>query len=67
MHLTSTIIQFKKLENIFIGNTKGKSLSATVMKIYDDFNIAKDKFMEISYDIMDISERRFEDDFYNFR
>lgn len=67
MHLTRTIIQFKKLENIFIGNTKGKSLSATVMKIYDDFNMAKEKFMEINYDIMDISERRFEDDFYNFR
>lgn len=67
MHLTRTIIQFKKLENIFIGNTKGKSLSATISKIYDDFNVAKDKFMEIDYDIMDISERRFEDDFYNFR
>jgi dynein heavy chain len=67
MHLTSTIMQFDKLDNIFIGNTKGKSLSATVMKIYDDFNAAKEKFMEINYDIMDISKNKFEDDFYNFR
>jgi len=31
MHLTSTIMQFKKLEKIDIGNTKGKTLSATVL------------------------------------
>jgi dynein heavy chain len=54
MHLTQTIIQFKKLENINIGNTKGKSLSQTIMQIYDDFNEAKDKFMLLEYDIMDI-------------
>lgn len=60
-------MQFKKLENINIGNTKGKSLSMTIMKIYDDFNEAKEKFMLLDYDIMDIQERMFDDDFYNFR
>ena len=67
MHLTSTILQFKKLEKIEIGNTKGKSLSATVMKVFEDFRAAVDKFMTVNYDIMDIQNRQFEDDFFKFR
>lgn len=31
MHLTSTIIQFNKLQKIEIGNTKGKTLTASVI------------------------------------
>jgi len=67
MHLTSTILQFKKLEKIEIGNTKGKSLSATVMKVFEDFQEAVNKFMTVQYDIMDIQQRNFEDDFFKFR
>lgn len=36
-HLTNSIIQFTKLQKIEIGNTKGKTLSATVLEIYDLF------------------------------
>ena len=67
MHLTSTIIQFNKLQRIEIGGTKGKTLTATIMQIFTEFNLAVDNFMQVTYDIMDISVRRFDDDFYQFR
>ena len=67
MHLTSTIIQFTKLQKIDIGNTKGKTLTATVMQVFDEFKKAVDEFMTVHYDIMNIEERRFDDDFYKFR
>jgi dynein heavy chain len=67
MHFTSTIIQFNKLQKIEIGNTKGKQLTASVMQIFDEFNRAVEEFMKVSYDIMDIEKRQFDDDFYKFR
>lgn len=54
MQLTSTILQFKKLDNIAIGNTKGESLSASIQKVFTDFNDAVATFMTVNYDIMDI-------------
>lgn len=67
MHLTNTMVQFKKLEKIEIGNTKGKTLSNTVVQIYTEFNVAVEQFMKVTYDIMDIEQRAFDDDFYKFR
>ena len=67
MHLTSTIIQFNKLQKIEIGNTKGKTLTATVLQIYAEFHKAVEEFMTVQYDIMDIEKRQFDDDFYKFR
>jgi len=67
MHFTSTIMQFNKLQKIEIGNTKGKQLTASVMQIFDEFNRAVEEFMKVSYDIMDIEKRQFDDDFYKFR
>jgi dynein heavy chain len=66
-HLTNSIIQFSKLQKIDIGNTKGKTLSATVLQIFDEFQKAVEEFMQVKYDIMDIEKREFEDDFYKFR
>jgi dynein heavy chain len=57
MHLTSTIIQFNKLQKIEIGNTKGKQLTASVMQIFDEFGKAVEEFMTVKYDIMDIEKR----------
>jgi dynein heavy chain len=37
LDLTKTITQFNKLDNIFIGGTKGKTLTETVSAIYDKF------------------------------
>ena len=35
MHLTSTIMQFSKLNKIDIGNTKGKALTDSVLQVFD--------------------------------
>jgi dynein heavy chain, axonemal len=67
MHLTSTIIQFNKLQKIEIGNTKGKTLTASVLSISEQFSEAVTEFMTVQYDIMDIEKRQFDDDFYKFR
>jgi dynein heavy chain len=67
MHLTSTIIQFNKLKKIEIGNTKGKTLTSTVLTISTEFEEAVAEFMKVEYDIMDIEQRQFDDDFYRFR
>lgn len=67
MHLTSTIIQFQKLSKIDIGNTKGKTLSATIVQVGEEFIQARDDFMTVKYDIMDIEKRQFDDDFFKFR
>ncbi len=37
------------------------------MQIFDEFNKAVEEFMHVSYDIMDIEKRQFDDDFYKFR
>ena len=42
-------------------------MTASVLQIYDEFNVAVESFMEVEYDIMDIERREFDDDFYKFR
>jgi len=66
MHLTGTIIQFTKLQKIEIGNTKGKTLTASVQTIFNEFTKACEDFMRVSYDILDIEQRDFDDDFHSF-
>ena len=56
-----------KLDKIEIGNTKGKTMSATVKTILQEFIVARDEFTQVSYDIMDIEKREFDDDFFKFR
>ena len=67
MQLTSTIVQFNKLEKIEIGNTKGKTLSTSIKTIFEEFWHEVETFMTVEYDIMDIEKREFDDDFYKFR
>ena len=42
-------------------------MTSSVMNILDQFNQAKEEFMLVNYDIMDIEVREFDDDFYKFR
>ena len=65
--LTETIIQFNKLERIEIGGTKGKTLTTSVQQIFADFLSAVVTFKAVPYDIMDITVKQFDDDFYEFR
>ena len=66
-HLTHTIVQFNKLNKIEIGGTKGQTLSSSVKNIYDEFDLAVKDFEEVEYNIMDVSAKKFDDDFYEFR
>ena len=50
-----------------VGGTKGKTLTASVKQIHDDFQSAVNKFRAVPYDIMDVSAKQFDDDFYEFR
>lgn len=67
LDLTQTIVQFSKLSKIEIGGTKGKTLTASIKQIYDDFLFAVAKFKGVPYDIMDVEAKAFDDDFYEFR
>jgi dynein heavy chain len=67
LDLTQTIVQFNKLATIEVGGTKGKTLTASIKQIYDDFLHAVEKFKNVQYDIMDVGAKSFDDDFYEFR
>jgi dynein heavy chain len=67
LDLTQTIVQFSKLAKIEVGGTKGKTLTTSVQQIHGDFQSAVDKFKGVDYDIMDVSAKQFDDDFYEFR
>lgn len=65
--MTSTIMQFSKLEKIEIGNTKGGAMTLAVKQIFEEFKEAQAKFCSVNYDIMDIEKHEFDDDFFQFR
>lgn len=63
----TSIVEFSKLAKLEIGGTKGKTLTMSVQQIHADFGQAVMKFRAVKYDIMNIDERGFDDDFYTFR
>ena len=67
LDLTQTIVQFSQLGEIEVGGTKGKTLTTSVQQIFSDFNTAVASFENVTYDIMDVNAKRFDDDFYEFR
>jgi len=67
MHLTSTIIQFSKLQKIELGNTKGKTLTDIKDQISSEFEKAVEEFTSVTFDIMDIEKREFDDHYFKFR
>ena len=66
-HLTTTIVQFTKLNKIEIGGTKGKTLTTSVKQIHTEFLLAVEEFKKVNYDIMNVGAKEFDDDFYEFR
>ena len=66
LDLTQTIVQFSKLAKIEVGGTKGKTLTASIKQIYEDFLQAVAKFKAVPYDIMDVGAKTFDDDFMTF-
>ena len=67
LHLTNTIVQFNKLQKIELGGTKGKTLTESVAQIFLEFREAVEIFQKVKYDIMNIDEKAFDEDFYEFR
>ncbi|KAF4665135.1 hypothetical protein FOL47_004778 [Perkinsus chesapeaki] len=67
LDFTKTIVQFFKLERVEIGGTKGKQLTAAIQQIFEEFKQAVETFQGVSYDIIDVGARSFDDDFYKFR
>ncbi|CAK0818712.1 unnamed protein product [Prorocentrum cordatum] len=67
LDFTRTVMQFTKLERIEIGGTKGSMLSLSVEAIREEFTAAVDKFKAVPYDIMNVGERQFDHDFFQFR
>lgn len=65
--MAQTIIQFNKLNNIEVGNTKGSAMTLAVKQIFTEFQEAQNTFCGLTYNIMDIEERSFDDDFFKFR
>eukprot|EP00656_Telonema_subtile_P018044 TRINITY_DN1972_c0_g1_i3.p1 TRINITY_DN1972_c0_g1~~TRINITY_DN1972_c0_g1_i3.p1 ORF type:complete len:685 (+),score=227.02 TRINITY_DN1972_c0_g1_i3:219-2273(+) len=65
--LVETILQFNRLDKIEIGGTKGKALTDSVSQVFADFLEAVKKFEEVSYDVFDVEEKQFEEDYYHFR
>ena len=67
LDLSSTIVQFSRLEKIEVGGTKGKALTTTVQQTFSDFQNAVAAMQSVKYDIMDVNAKAFDDDFYEFR
>jgi dynein heavy chain len=67
LDFTRTVLQFNKLERVDIGGTKGRVLSQFIVKIHEEFEDAVSLFRTATYDIMDVGERQFDEDFYKFR
>ncbi|KAJ1635860.1 flagellar outer dynein arm heavy chain beta [Pavlovales sp. CCMP2436] len=59
--------RIKKLDRVEIGGNKGKQLTEIVADIFAEFNRALEKMKAVTYDILDISVKQFDDDFYAFR
>ena len=55
------------LEIIVIGGTKGKQLSESLSTIFEEFKEVVDNFKKIKYNIMDVNQMKFNDDFHFFK
>ena len=66
LDLFRTVVQFRKLERIEIGGNKGRSLSASVVQIYSDFNGLLEAILNLPYDVLDVEVKQFDYDFYPY-
>ncbi len=61
------VVEFNKLTKIHIGGSKGALLTTMILSIHNDFRKACGEFERVPYDILDITQSRFDDDFYQYR
>jgi hypothetical protein len=67
LEIVNIIVNFSVLETATIGGSKGKVLSTSVRQIHADFIAAQNAFRHTEYDLMDIDNKAFADDFFKFR
>jgi len=67
LEFLNIVVEFSKLEKIFLGGTKGKQLTQSLRQVHSDFVKAVEQFKHVPYDIMDIQQSAFDDDFYKYR
>eukprot|EP00736_Rhodelphis_marinus_P010572 Rmarinus@m.9666 len=67
LDLMQTILLFNQLERIEIGGTKGRILTMSVKQIHTDFQNAVSSFQSVTYDVLDVDQKQFDEDFYHFR
>jgi len=64
--LIETMTNFERLERIEIGGTQGKLLSESISELFVGFVEAKKIFEGIEYDMFDINDKHFDEDFETF-
>lgn len=67
LELVNLGITFSKLSTVKIGGTRGAHLSHDIVLVFEDFKSIHEHFREISYDMLDIEQKQFEEDFRRFR
>ena len=61
------VLEFSKLQKVFIGGTKGKELTAALWQVHADFAQHVAQFRRVDYDLLDISVSAFDADVYTYR
>jgi dynein heavy chain, axonemal len=61
------VCSVSRLARIEIGGTKGRGLTNSVQQVHGDFETAVATIKAVPYDLMDVSKKQFDDDFYQFR
>ena len=61
------VLEFSKLQKVFIGGTKGKELTAALWQVHSDFVRTIAQFKRVDYDLLDISVAAFDADLYTYR
>lgn len=67
LNISSTIEQFNKLELICVGGTKGKILTQMIKTLFDEFQSLSQVFFNLSYNIINIEDKSFEDDYFTYK
>jgi len=67
LELVETQQQFARLEKIEIGGPKGRSLTESLQQVHADFVRSCAAFTGVTYQILDISAKQFERDYFAFR
>tara|TARA_B110000208_G_C11668070_1_gene394154 strand:- start:224 stop:730 length:507 start_codon:yes stop_codon:yes gene_type:complete len=67
LNIAQTVVQFSQLADIEIGGTQGKVLSVAAQAVWSDFQHLTERFLEVDYDLMDVTADGFASDFYYFR